>query len=227
MYLVIDDRHAGTFYATDTLRPSAREALCALNALGFKPALLTGDTLSSAQGIATQAGIADVRAKLLPADKVLAVEAMQRTKHRVAMVGDGLNDAGALAQADVGMAVASGTDLAREAGHILLLHHDLRLLPAAVRLARKARRIMRQKLVWAMGYNVVGIPIARAYFSALRHHVELRARQRCHGSQLGECAAECRAPVVACDTLTTSTRISGTCLRCASHVILRDPSDAS
>ena len=109
---------------------------------------------------------------MLPADKVLAIENLQRSGMRVAMAGDGLNDAAALAQADAGIAVASGTDLARDAGHILLLHHDLDLIPAAVRLARRTRRIMRQNLAWALGYNALGLPLAAGLLLP-RYHIAL------------------------------------------------------
>lgn len=160
MYLVVDGRHAATFFATDTLRASAHGLAAKLARLGLRCVLLTGDTAAAAEAIALAAGITDVRAKLLPADKVLAIENLQHSGERVAMVGDGLNDAAALAQADAGLAVASGTDLAREAGHVLLLHHDLTLIPIAIRLARKARRLMRQNLGWALAYNVLGLPIA-------------------------------------------------------------------
>ena len=160
MFLLVDGQPAATFYAVDTVRPSAKGIAETVSTLGLRSMLLTGDTPGATQEAAAQAGISDVRARLLPADKVLALEALQRDGFRVAMVGDGLNDAAALAQADVGIAVASGTDLAREAGHILLLHHDLQLIPLAVRLARKARRVMRQNLGWALGYNVLGIPLA-------------------------------------------------------------------
>ena len=160
MYLVVDGQHLGSFFAVDTLRPTAKHIALEMAGLGLRSVLLTGDTPEAARDIASQAGITDVRAKLLPADKALAIEALQREGFRVAMAGDGLNDAAALAMADTGIAVASGTDLAREAGHVLLLHHDLRLISLAVRLARKARRLMRQNLAWALGYNMLGLPIA-------------------------------------------------------------------
>ena len=160
MYLVVDGVHAATFYAEDTLRPSARGIHSRLGGFGISTALLTGDTAEAARDIAAQAGVTDVQAKLLPADKVLAIESYQRAGRKVAMVGDGLNDAAALAQADVGIAVASGSDLAREAGHILLMHHDLALVPFAIALARRARRLMRQNLAWALAYNALGIPVA-------------------------------------------------------------------
>ena len=160
MYLLVDGQHEATFFATDMLRPTAREAVGQLRQLGLEPMLLTGDTLASAEPLAAELGIGNVRAKLLPAGKVDAVRALQHAGRRVAMVGDGLNDAAALAQADAGIAVASGTDLAREAGHVLLLHQDLHLVPLAVRLARRTRRVMRQNLGWALLYNVIGLPVA-------------------------------------------------------------------
>lgn len=160
MYLLVDGVHQATFYAADALRASAKHLAPQIQSLGLHPVLLTGDTLQAARAIAAQAGIDDIRARLLPADKASAISDMQRQGLRVAMTGDGLNDAAALAQADAGITVASGTDLAREAGHILLLHEDLRLIPLAVRLARKTRRLMRQNLGWAVGYNLIGIPVA-------------------------------------------------------------------
>ncbi len=160
MYLIVDGQHQGTFYATDTLRPSAQAAVQQLAALGLRTALLTGDIPEAAYAMARELGIQHVEAKLLPAGKLDAITALQRTGRKVAMVGDGLNDAAALAHADAGIAMASGTDLAREAGHVLLLQHDLRLVPQAIRLARRTRRLMRQNLVWALLYNVLGIPVA-------------------------------------------------------------------
>ncbi len=160
MYLLADDALQATFYATDTIRPSAAVTFASLAALDLTATLLTGDTAPSAQAVAHELGIQHVQAKLLPADKLAAITALQEKGHRVAMVGDGLNDAAALAHADAGIAMASGTDLAREAGHVLLLRHDLRLVPLAIRLARRTRRLMRQNLVWAMLYNVLGIPLA-------------------------------------------------------------------
>jgi Cu+-exporting ATPase len=162
IYLHIDNHLQAIFYAADILRPTAAEAIAQLRQLHINPILLTGDIASSAAPIAAQAGIdpRNIRAHLLPADKVSAIQQLQREGHRVAMAGDGLNDAGALAQSDAGLAMASGTGLAREAGDILLLHADLRLIPLSVRLARRTTRIMRQNLAWALLYNVIGIPLA-------------------------------------------------------------------
>jgi Cu+-exporting ATPase len=162
LYLVLDGHLEAAFYASDELRPAAAEALTELRALHVTPLLLTGDIAASAAPIAEAAGIAanDVRAGLLPDGKLAAIKALQQQGHRVAMVGDGINDAAALAQSDAGLAMAAGADLAREAGDILLLHTDLHLLPTSIRIARRTVHIMRQNLVWAAGYNLIGIPLA-------------------------------------------------------------------
>jgi P-type Cu+ transporter len=160
LYLLIDNTLQATFYATDTLRPTARTAIAQLNALHLHPILLTGDTSSSSAPIAQATGIGDIQAHLLPADKLATIRTIQQQGHKVAMVGDGINDAAALAQSNAGLAMASGSDLAREAGDILLLHQDLRLIPLSIQIARRTTRIMRQNLGWAISYNLIGIPIA-------------------------------------------------------------------
>jgi Cu+-exporting ATPase len=151
------------FYATDELRPTAASAITQLRTLHVEPILLTGDTSASATPIAHAAGItnpASIRASLLPAGKLSAIRTLQQQGHHVAMVGDGINDAAALAQSDAGLAMASGSDLAREAGDILLLRTDLNLIPTAIRLARRTTHIMRQNLGWALIYNLIGFPLA-------------------------------------------------------------------
>ncbi len=160
LYLLLDDIPQAVFFATDELRPSASTAIAQLDSLHIHPLLLTGDVAASANALAQQAGITDVHSHLLPADKLTVIGALQSAGHRVAMVGDGINDAAALAQANAGLAMASGSDLAREAGDILLLHHDLGLVPLAIRISRRTVRIMRQNLGWAMVYNLIGIPLA-------------------------------------------------------------------
>jgi Cu+-exporting ATPase len=160
LYLLIDNHLQAVFYATDTLRPTAPSAIAQLNALHLHPILLTGDTAASAAPIAQAAGIQDIQAHLLPAEKLATIRTLQQQGHRVAMVGDGINDAAALAQSNAGIAMASGSDLAREAGDILLLHHDLRLIPLAIQIARRTTHIMRQNLGWAIIYNLIGIPLA-------------------------------------------------------------------
>jgi Cu+-exporting ATPase len=163
LYIMLDGVPQAAFFATDDLRPSTAEAITQLRALHIRPLVLTGDTAAASHSIAKQAGISkatDIQAQLLPAQKLEAIRSLQSQGHRVAMVGDGINDAAALAQADVGFAMPSGTDLAREAGEILLLHPDLRLLSTTVRLARRTTHIMRQNLGWALVYNAIGLPIA-------------------------------------------------------------------
>jgi Cu+-exporting ATPase len=162
LYLVLDGHLEAAFYANDELRPSAAEALNELRTLKVTPLLLTGDIAASAAPIAEAAGIAagDVRAGLLPDGKLATIKSLQQQGNRVAMVGDGINDAAALAQSDAGLAMAAGADLAREAGDILLLHTDLHLLPTSIRIARRTVHIMRQNLAWAAAYNLIGIPLA-------------------------------------------------------------------
>jgi Cu+-exporting ATPase len=160
LYLLLDGLLQAVFFAVDPIRPSAAAAIAELLQLHVRPLLLTGDIAASAAPIAKEAGITDIHAHLLPADKLKSIQQLQAEGHKVAMAGDGINDAAALAQADAGLAMASGADLAREAGDILLLHHDLRLIPTSIRLARHTTHIMRQNLGWALVYNAIGLPIA-------------------------------------------------------------------
>ncbi len=160
IYLAVNGHVQAVLLATDTVHPSAIEAVQQLRKLSVASLLLTGDTKASAEPVAASVGIADVRAHLLPEDKVAAVQELQQAGRRVIMVGDGMNDAAALAQADVGIAMASGTDLARETGGVLLMQGDLRLVPLSVFIARRTVRIMRQNLGWALGYNLLGLPVA-------------------------------------------------------------------
>ena len=160
LYLLLNDVPQAVFFATDELRPSAKQAIAQLNALHVHPVLLTGDIAASATPIAQAAGITDIQSHLLPAEKLAAIRTLQQQGKKVAMVGDGINDAAALAQADAGLAMASGSDLAREAGDILLLHPDLHLLPLSIQIARRTTHIMRQNLGWAVIYNLIGIPLA-------------------------------------------------------------------
>ena len=160
LYLLLDGRPQGVFFATDQLRPEAAESVRELERLGVIPLMLTGDTQQSADAIAREAKITDVRARLLPNDKLRAIRKLQAEGRRVGMAGDGINDAASLAQSDAGFAMAAGTDLAREAGDVLLLHSDLRLLPGAIRLGRQTVSVMRQNLGWAFAYNLIGLPIA-------------------------------------------------------------------
>jgi Cu+-exporting ATPase len=128
---------------------------------GIETVMLTGDNEQAAAAIASQTGIDSARAGLSPEDKVEMVRSMAAAK-RTAFVGDGMNDGPALAAADLGIALATGTDIAREAAHITLMRPDIRLVPASLDIARRTRSIIRQNLVWAFIYNIIGIPLAAA-----------------------------------------------------------------
>ncbi|MGA8163152.1 MAG: heavy metal translocating P-type ATPase [Acidobacteriaceae bacterium] len=160
MYVAREDRLSGVIEARDTLRATAKEAVAGLRRLGIRTAILTGDTASTAEAIARSAGIEEVWAGLLPDQKLAKIRELQQQGRRVGMAGDGINDAAALSQADAGLAMGTGADLAREAGDAILLHGEPRQILEAVLLARQALRIMRQNLGWAFGYNLLGIPIA-------------------------------------------------------------------
>ncbi len=146
----------------DPVKATSAQAVAELRALGLRPVLLTGDNEGAARHVAREVGIDDVRAEVLPADKVEVVRRLQAGGARVAMVGDGVNDAAALAAADLGMAMGTGTDVAIEAADITLVRGDLSAAAQAVRLSRATLRIIRQNLFWAFGYNVAAIPLAAA-----------------------------------------------------------------
>jgi P-type Cu+ transporter len=160
LWMALDDQPVGCFDARDTLRPEAEEAIALLHYAGLRVIMLTGDSAIAAAPIAQKAGIAEVEADLDPAGKLARIRALQKRGLRVAMVGDGINDAGALAQADAGIAMGTGADLAQEAGDVLLLRTQPSAIPAAIDLARSTVGVMRQNLIWAAAYNVLGIPLA-------------------------------------------------------------------
>jgi Cu+-exporting ATPase len=155
-----DHEVIGVIGIADPLRTTSRAAIADLRALGLDVLMLTGDRRAAAEAVAANAGIARVVAEVLPRGKVEAIKALQRDGQVVAMVGDGINDAPALAQADVGVAMGSGTDVALEAADVALMRGDLRALVSAIRVSRAAMRTMKQNLFWAFVYNVIGIPIA-------------------------------------------------------------------
>ena len=160
LWMALDDKPVGCFEAKDTLRPDSAAAVMSLRQSGFRVIMLTGDSATAAAPIANQAGIDELEAGLDPAGKLSRIRALQQDGLRVAMVGDGINDAAALAQADAGIAMGTGTDLAQEAGDVLLLRAQPSAIPAALNLAVSTLGIMRQNLIWAVGYNLLGIPLA-------------------------------------------------------------------
>jgi len=160
LWMTLDRQPAGYFDARDALRPDAAEAVAELHRGGLRVIMLTGDSPAAAAPIAKQAGIDEVEAGLDPAGKLARIRELQKSGLRIAMVGDGINDAAALAQADAGIAMGSGADLAQEAGDVLLLRTQPKSIPAALGLSRSTLRIMRQNLGWAVGYNILGIPLA-------------------------------------------------------------------
>lgn len=152
----------GVLWLADRLRPQARRAVAALHAQSLQTVLLTGDGEQAARRVADQLGIEQVRAGVLPAQKADVVADLQQDGHRVAMVGDGINDSVALAAADLGLALVSGTDIALKAADIILVRDNLMVVPDAIRLSRQTLRTIRVNLVWAFGYNMAALPLAAA-----------------------------------------------------------------
>ncbi|HEY3704567.1 MAG TPA: heavy metal translocating P-type ATPase [Terracidiphilus sp.] len=160
LWMALDNTPAAYFDARDALRPDGAEAVAGLRRSGLRVLMLTGDSEAAAAPIAKQAGIAELESGLDPAGKLARIRTLQQQGLRVGMVGDGINDAGALAQADAGIAMGTGADLAQEAGDVLLLRATPAAIPAALDLARSTLRVMRQNLAWAVAYNIIGIPLA-------------------------------------------------------------------
>jgi Cu+-exporting ATPase len=155
-----DGRAVAVFAVADTVKPTSAEAVASLKGLGLRPVLLTGDNQTTARAVAAEVGIDEVIAEVLPADKADVVRRLQGEGRVVAMVGDGVNDAPALAQADLGLAIGTGTDVAIEASDLTLVSGDLRAATDAIRLSRATLRTIKENLGWAFGYNVAAIPLA-------------------------------------------------------------------
>ena len=164
IFLAVAGKPVGLIAAADTLKPGAAQTVRALQEMGLKILLLSGDNRLTVAAVARSVGIAEVLAEVLPGDKARKVAELQKGGEVVAMVGDGINDAPALAQADVGIALGTGADVAAEAADLTLIRDDLALIPQAILLSRQMMRIIRQNLFWAFCYNVVALPVAAGVF---------------------------------------------------------------
>jgi Cu+-exporting ATPase len=160
LWLAVDGSAAAVIGVMDTIKEGSAAAIKRMHDLGLKVIMITGDNALAAQAIAKEAGIERVMAEVLPADKAAAIKQLQQEGLVVAMVGDGINDSPALAQADVGIAIGTGTDVAIETADVALMSGDLVGVPRAIRISRLTMNAIRQNLGWAFGYNVALIPIA-------------------------------------------------------------------
>jgi P-type Cu2+ transporter len=167
IYIAVDDKPAGLLAIADQIRDGAKDAIAALQGLGVEVAMLTGDNKATAARVAGELGINTVFAEVLPDQKANKVKELQAQGKKVAMVGDGINDAPALAQADIGIAIGAGTDVAVETADIVLMKSDPFDVVGAVELSRATLNKMRQNLAWAVGYNMLAIPVAAGLFAGV------------------------------------------------------------